>query len=175
MTKSIRFYSKSKRLAGEEAMEILTMEELIGASRPDLAGKPRMLSLGMNVGEQEVFQQDILSLKIEDIKEDSNFWRQEIGKVMKEKEFDECVIHFYETKFLLPSYVIHLKRNGLFATHNTVNGKKLFSEGVLYEPKYSNIEFPYLLISCGAKIIGNGFEHKNLLPSEDTFEHKLYC
>lgn len=174
MTNSIRFYNRVNKFLGKDQMEILTMEEVIKGERPDLSGVPRMLSIGLKAGEQEIFQQDILSLKIQDVKEDSNFWRQEIGKVMKEKNFDECVIHFYETKFLSPEYVILLKRNGKFGSHNTVTGKNVFSEGTLYEPKASGLYFPVLLTSNGAKVIGNGIQHKNLLPNEETY-HENYC
>jgi hypothetical protein len=175
MTNSIRFYNRVNKFLGKDQMEILTMEEVIKGERPDLAGAPRMLSIGLQAGEQELFQQDILSLKIDDVPEDSNFWRQEIGKVMKEKEFDECVIHFYETKLLLPEYVIYLKRNGKFGSHNTVTGRNSFSEGTLFEPKYSNLQFPVLLTSNGAKVIGNGIQDKNLLPSQETFDNEMYC
>lgn len=75
MSSTIRFY-KNKQ------MEILTMETLLREQREDLVSSPRMMELFEYDG-TTVYQEDILLLKLENVPEDSNFWNQNLAKMMK--------------------------------------------------------------------------------------------
>lgn len=169
MTNHMRFFEKYGREG--EKMKVFTIEELMEGKK-ELIGKPRMQSIGLQVGEQELFREDLLSLKLADVPKDhGQFWHQNLAKMMKERELDEVVLYFYPTQFLQSEYRIYLKRDGKYASHATVTGQQVFTDNRIYEPTDGNIFFPSLLIGAGAKIIGNGLEHPELLPDDDGFRN----
>lgn len=170
MTNYMRFFEKYGREG--EKMQVLSIDELMEGGRKELIGKPRMLSIGMQTGEQELFQEDLLSLKLADVSKDhGQFWHQNLAKTMKERELDEVVLYFYMTKFLLPEFRIYFKRNGKYASHATVKASSTFTDNRLFEETASNLSLVSLLVSAGAKVVGNSHENPELLPDDDGFRN----
>lgn len=170
MTNYMRFFEKYGREG--EKMQVLSIDELMEGNRKELIGNPRMLSIGVQAGEQELFQEDLLSLKIADVTADhGQFWHQNIAKIMQERKLDEVVLYFYKTKYLLPEYRIYFKRDGKYASHATVKESSTFTDNRLFEETASALSFVSLLASAGATIIGNAFENPDLLPDDDGFRN----
>lgn len=157
MSKAMRFYHNEK-------MVVKTLEELIAGNAPELAKETPMFGTGLDYQDTEVFEEDILSLKLSDVPENSNFWNQEVARVMKASEMNEVIFHIQRSPYRNLSYRVHMKRDNRWGSQNTVTNKKLFHESTLYEPCYDGIYLPAFLINCGAVVIGNGVEHPDLLP-----------
>lgn len=171
MTNYMRFFEKHGR--DGEKMKVFSIEEVMEGKK-ELIGKPRMLSIGLQAGDhdEELFQEDLLSLKLSDVPEThGQFWHQNLATTMKEKNLDEVVLYFYPTKYLLPEFRIYFKRDGKYASHQTVTGTTTFTDNRIYEPTASNLSLISLLASAGAKVIGNGLEHPELLPDDDGFRN----
>lgn len=171
MTKWLRFYEELGREG--EKMKVLSLDELLEGKK-ELIGRPRMLSIGVQVGDQatELFQEDLLSLKLSDVPENQGqFWHQNFAKLMKERDLDEMVLYFYMTKYLLPEFRMYFKRNGKYASHATVKESSTFTDNRLFEETASNLSLVFLLASAGATVIGNGLEHPKLLPDDDGFRN----
>lgn len=159
MSSTIRFY-KNKQ------MEILTMETLLREQREDLISSPRMMELFEYDG-TTVYQEDILLLKLEDVPEKSNFWNQNLAKMMKKVNLNQVIIHFTTSSLHITEYRLYLKRDEQFASNNTVNEQNFSSGKRLYEPCFHSPELPYLLLGSGGKIMGNTHEDATLLPGDD--------
>ncbi|AJD93299.1 hypothetical protein JMA_39810 (plasmid) [Jeotgalibacillus malaysiensis] len=164
MSKRLRFYHNGE-------MVVKSLEELILGKNPELSKVSPMFSTGLEVDETPVFEEDILSLKLSDVPPDSNFWNQEIAKVMKASNMNEVILHFFTNKFNHVEFRLHMKRDELWGSHNTVKQEKSFHESRLYAPCFTGMPLPYLMVFSGAKIIGNSLEHPQLLPGE----HYSYC
>lgn len=158
MASTIRFYKDNQ-------MEILTMEQVLTEQRMDLISCPRMMELYKDHdGKTTLYQEDILLLNLEDVEDDSNFWKQNIGKKMKELNLNQVLLHFHTSAYHVMEYRLFLKRDERFASSNTVREKDIFSEGKLYSPCFDDIFFVSLIVSNGGKVIGNALENPELLP-----------
>lgn len=171
MTNYMRFFEQYGR--DGEKMKVFSIEEVMEGKK-ELIGKLRMLSIGLQVGDhdEELFQEDLLSLKLSDVTADhGQFWHQNIAKMMQERNLDEVVLYFYMTKYLIPEYRIYFKRDGKYASHATVKESSTFTDNRLFEETANNLFLVTLLTSAGAKVIGNGLEHPELLPDDDGFRN----
>lgn len=162
-----RFYDEEKQ---GEKMEIVSFEDLVTSARPDLSKLPKMQSLGIQVGEQSLYAEDILVLDVHNIGEKDMFWHSNLGQEMKEKGFDKCVVHISTGKYLGIEFHTYMMKDDQFVSDNdyyeTQKDDSDYEEG---KQAYSVFDtgsiFIRYLCKRGAVVGGNSYEHPYLLPA----------
>lgn len=162
-----RFYNEEKQ---GEKMEIVSFEDLVTTARADLAKLPKMQSLGILSGEGQVFARDILLLDARKIAETEMFWHSNLGQEMNKKGFDECLVHVSTDKFLEINFHAYMKKDGQFVSVNdyyeTPTDDPHYEEGKnAYRVSDTGSMFIRYLCTKGAVVVGNSYEHPNLLPA----------
>ena len=162
-----RFYNEEKQ---GEKMEVVSFEDLVTTARADLAKLPKMQSLGILSGEQPVFARDILLLDARKIAETELFWNSNLGQEMKNKGFDECLVHVSTDQFLEIRFYAYMKKDGKFVSDNDYyelpTDDPHYEEGKnAYKTYDTGSMFIRYLCTKGAVIVGNSYEHPDLLPA----------
>lgn len=167
MMNEFRFYNEEKQ---GEKMEIVSFEDLVTTARADLAKLPKMQSLGIFSGEQPVFARDILLLDARKIEETELFWNSNLGQEMKKKGFDECLVHVSTAKFLEIQFHAYMKKDGKFVSDNDYyempTDDPYYEKGKnAYTISDTGSMFIRYLCTKGAVVVGNSYEHPDLLPA----------
>lgn len=162
MENKFRFYTNNK-------MEVLTWDELFKDARPDLVGVPVMQAFNIQVSDEPLFSGDILELDVTGFAENKLFWRSNLGQSMKEKGFEQLVVHVKTSQYQELAFDCYFKRNGQFITENEYDNMPkddpdyAKGEGAFCTSDTGNMFIRYV-IKNGAVVVGNSHQHPELLP-----------
>lgn len=135
-------------------------------------GNKVVLSIGIpDSSSNDIFQEDIVSLHVKDVKENDLFWNSSAGKIMKDKGFEEILLLIKSTPILEIKYDICFKTKGQFISENEYYevdkpeenfSEKEFEDGkrIFFETDTGS-RFVRYLVGKGAKVIGNTIEEPN--------------
>lgn len=110
--------------------------------------------------EVDIYENDILSLKIENIEKENAFWNSNLGQLVKEHELEEVILTFGISEYLEIKYeVSFLKNNEKFTEKERWKDEN--AEGLFTEKDTGSL-FPRYLLKKGAVVVGNVYENPNL-------------
>lgn len=165
MTMLFRFFIHS-------TLRTFTMDELLAGVYPDLVGAPVMVSAGVKVGDQTVFAEDILVLDTTVFDESKSFWNSNLGQKMKERKFDQVVMHISQTDRNEISFRLYIKKDGRFVTDNEYQNVPLGAEdyasgnGIFSTYDTGRAFIRYFCLN-NPEIVGNTYFNPELLPGKD--------
>lgn len=114
--------------------------------------------------ENNIFEEDILSLNASEIDKKSGFWNSNIGKFIKEYEIKEMFIYMKTSNFLQVNYVCFFKKEEGFLTKNQYYQDDSREKDGVYTLEESDLRFlRYLTSKKFIEIVGNSYSHPSLV------------
>lgn len=163
MKNTMRFATQSD---GVRKTTVLEWSDILSGNHEGLVDAKRMLPyLQETKAKEALYEGDILSLKATDVSEQDGFWGSGVGSKMKERGFDEFVVHLSSKDHEpLTANLYAIKdgeavRDSLFYDYEAEENKK----DDIWSETGADMLFIRYFIAKGATLLGNDWEHPELI------------